>query len=195
MTSKKLFPPQQAVLDHGILDLGFSSVLSLPTGSGKTTLAEMAMERALACGEKVAYLTPLKALAEEKIPIWSDRWKEIKVGIFTGDYTSSSTPIPYREAQILICTYEKLDAILRNWQRHFGWLAELGLAVVDEFHLLTDASRGPRLEGTISGEHGIGIIKRDFVSRELTEYEIGLMHKIKLQFDPNNILNPNSGLP
>ncbi len=52
-----------------------------------------------------------------------------------------------------------------------------------------------RLEGTISGEHGIGIIKRDFVSRELTEYEIGLMHKIKLQFDPNNILNPNSGLP
>jgi helicase len=60
----KLFPPQQAVLDHGIIHLGFSAVISLPTGTGKTTLAEMAMDRALAKGERVAYLTPLKSIAE-----------------------------------------------------------------------------------------------------------------------------------
>jgi len=146
----KLFPPQQTVLDHGIIDLGFSAVLSLPTGTGKTTLAEMAMDRALECGERVAYLTPLKALAEEKINAWSRRWQDHKVGIFTGDYESSSTPVPYRDAEVLICTYERLDGILRNWQRHLNWLSNIGLVVIDELHLLMDPGRGPRLEGTIS---------------------------------------------
>lgn len=137
-------------MEQGILDLGFSSVLSLATGSGKTTLAEMAMERALARGERVAYLTPLKALAEEKLVAWKDRWSSRKVGIFTGDYESSAAPVPYRDAEVLVCTYERLDGVLRHWQRHLGWLAQLGLVVVDEFHLLADPGRGPRLEGAIS---------------------------------------------
>lgn len=52
-----------------------------------------------------------------------------------------------------------------------------------------------RLDGTISGEHGIGILKRDHVSKELGDNELDLMRKIKLQFDPNLILNPNKGIP
>ena len=52
-----------------------------------------------------------------------------------------------------------------------------------------------RLEGTLSGEHGIGLIKRDYVDKELGETEIDLMQRIKLQFDPNQILNPNKVLP
>lgn len=150
MMYSTLFPPQQEVLNHGILDLGFSSVLSLSTGSGKTTLAEMGMDRALNNGERVVYLTPLKALAEEKITAWHNRWPGRKVGIFTGDYEASKVPVPYREADVLICTYERLDAVLRYWQRHLDWLSRLGLVVVDEFHLLMDPSRGPRLEGAIS---------------------------------------------
>jgi helicase len=150
MIQTTLFPPQQEVLNHGILDLGFSSVLSLSTGAGKTTLAEMGMDRALIRGERVAYLTPLKALAEEKITSWRDRWPGRKVGIFTGDYEASAVPVPYRDAEVLICTYERFDGILRYWQRHLSWLSQLGLVVVDEFHLLMDPSRGPRLEGALS---------------------------------------------
>ena len=52
-----------------------------------------------------------------------------------------------------------------------------------------------RLDGTLSGEHGIGLVKRDYVDKELGMNEIELMRKIKLQFDPNHILNPNKGLP
>lgn len=52
-----------------------------------------------------------------------------------------------------------------------------------------------QLEGTLSGEHGIGLIKRDYVAKELGTIEIELMRKIKSQFDPNQILNPNKGLP
>lgn len=149
-TLHSLYPPQQDVLDHAIPDLGFSSVLSLPTGAGKTKLAEIAMDRALSSGERVAYLTPLKALAEEQVASWGSRWPEHKVGIFTGDYEASRVPVPYRDAEVLICTYERLDGILRHWQRHLAWLSKLGLVVVDEFHLLMDPSRGARLEGTIS---------------------------------------------
>lgn len=51
------------------------------------------------------------------------------------------------------------------------------------------------LDGTISGEHGIGLSKRDFVNKEIGTNELSLMHLIKQQFDPNNILNPNKSLP
>jgi len=46
------------------------------------------------------------------------------------------------------------------------------------------------LDGTLSGEHGIGITKAPFLSLELDETSIELMVKIKTLFDPNNILNP-----
>ncbi len=52
-----------------------------------------------------------------------------------------------------------------------------------------------KLDGTISGEHGIGLVKRDFVGEELGNNELALMHAIKQQFDPHNILNPNKSLP
>jgi D-lactate dehydrogenase len=51
------------------------------------------------------------------------------------------------------------------------------------------------LGGTLSGEHGIGLEKRDFVEREIDPVTLGLMVDIKKQFDPNNILNPGKGLP
>ena len=46
------------------------------------------------------------------------------------------------------------------------------------------------LDGTLSGEHGIGVTKAPFLSLELDETSIELMVKIKTLFDPNNILNP-----
>ncbi len=52
-----------------------------------------------------------------------------------------------------------------------------------------------RLDGTLSGEHGVGLSKRDFVARELTPEALELMHGIKYQFDPNGILNPGKALP
>lgn len=52
-----------------------------------------------------------------------------------------------------------------------------------------------RLEGSLSGEHGIGISKRDFLARELDAASLKLMWGIKKLFDPNNILNPGKVLP
>jgi len=51
------------------------------------------------------------------------------------------------------------------------------------------------LGGSLSGEHGIGWVKREFVDRELDASSLRLMAAIKRQFDPDNILNPGVGHP
>ncbi len=51
------------------------------------------------------------------------------------------------------------------------------------------------LGGTLSGEHGVGLEKRDFVARELDPVALALMRGIKRQFDPRGILNPGKMLP
>ncbi len=52
-----------------------------------------------------------------------------------------------------------------------------------------------KLNGTLSGEHGVGISKRDFIGRELDANSLELMRNIKKQFDPNGILNPDKIFP
>ncbi len=52
-----------------------------------------------------------------------------------------------------------------------------------------------RLKGTISGEHGIGILKADYIDMELSQEALSVMAKIKKLFDPNNILNPGKIFP
>jgi FAD/FMN-containing dehydrogenase len=51
------------------------------------------------------------------------------------------------------------------------------------------------LEGSISGEHGIGFSKAPFVPLELSAEEIALMKRVKAAFDPHGILNPGKIFP
>jgi glycolate dehydrogenase FAD-linked subunit len=52
-----------------------------------------------------------------------------------------------------------------------------------------------RLEGSISGEHGIGFAKAKYLNIELSSAEIALMKRVKRAFDPNGILNPGKIFP
>ena len=51
------------------------------------------------------------------------------------------------------------------------------------------------LEGSISGEHGIGVTKAPYLGLELSGDEISLMKRLKTAFDPNGILNPGKIFP
>ena len=71
---------------------------------------------------------------------------------------------------------------------------------VDEIARAHDAERVlfagvVALEGSISGEHGIGFSKAPFVPLELSADEIALMKRVKHAFDPNGILNPGKIFP
>jgi FAD/FMN-containing dehydrogenase len=46
------------------------------------------------------------------------------------------------------------------------------------------------LRGSISAEHGVGLLKKEFLRFSRTEAEIELMRGIKAQFDPDGIFNP-----
>jgi glycolate oxidase len=49
-------------------------------------------------------------------------------------------------------------------------------------------------EGTLSGEHGIGVLKRDFLPESLDPGAVALMHRVKQALDPDNLLNPGKVL-
>lgn len=51
------------------------------------------------------------------------------------------------------------------------------------------------LEGSLSGEHGVGLEKRDYIDQEVDAPTLELMRAVKRSFDPNNILNPGKSLP
>jgi len=52
-----------------------------------------------------------------------------------------------------------------------------------------------RLGGTISGEHGIGLVQKDYIDIAFNKVQIDLQKGIKRLFDPNNIMNPGNIFP
>jgi glycolate oxidase len=64
------------------------------------------------------------------------------------------------------------------------WEKNIDKAITDIFELTVS------LGGTISGEHGIGYSQKKYLPIALSQAELELMKKIKLIFDPQNILNP-----
>jgi glycolate oxidase len=71
--------------------------------------------------------------------------------------------------------------------------AEMMKRVEQAAHAIFDAAL--ELGGTISGEHGIGLLKTNYVSKAIEPVALSMMQLIKKQFDPNNIMNPGKKLP
>lgn len=136
----ELYPPQQEALP--LVMEGHNVVLSVPTASGKTLVAYLAILDAALRGKKSLYIVPLRALASEK---WEGlqpfRDLGVRVGISTGDLDQASSHLANYD--IVICTSEKADSLLRHGA---SWLNDVEIVVADEIHLINDYSRGPTLE-------------------------------------------------
>ena len=145
---KELYPPQQKALPAALS--GKNIMLTIPTASGKSLVAHLTIAHRLKNDlkmQKAIYVVPLKALATEKY----NELKEIsdvvglKVGIAIGDRSGESNSVD--DSDILVCTSEKLDSLLRSRPE---LISRIGIVVSDEFHLLHDHGRGPTLEVLIS---------------------------------------------
>ncbi|MBR9680105.1 MAG: DEAD/DEAH box helicase, partial [Candidatus Altiarchaeota archaeon] len=129
----------------GALEKNF--LLASGTGSGKTLVAYLAAVKKILEGKKVIYVVPLRALAFEKHaelnkmfgPAHSGGFKTV---LSVGDYDSSDPWLT--DYDIIICTYEKLDSLLRHRP---SWLESVGLVIVDEIHEL---SRRPVVETLVT---------------------------------------------
>jgi helicase len=139
-----LYPPQAAAVEAGVTR-GESLVASVPTASGKTLVAELAMLSSVARGGKALYIVPLRALASEKKAEF-ERWEALgfDVGVSTGNYDADGEWLASRD--IVVATSEKVDSLVRNGA---AWIDDLTCVVADEVHLVDDAGRGPTLEVTL----------------------------------------------
>lgn len=74
--------------------------------------------------------------------------------------------------------------IIRGSLNDYQWNEELPIAIKEIFELVVD------LGGTISGEHGIGLVQKRYMPIAFPEIQLDLMRNIKKVFDPKSILNP-----
>ena len=116
------------------LESGNGGVLvSAPTSSGKTIVAEYAIFRALRAGAKVLYTTPLKALSNQKYHDFVRAYGEGTVGLVTGENTINDV------APVVVMTTE----ILRNLiYEDPARLDLVRYVVLDEVHYIDDFPRG-----------------------------------------------------
>lgn len=70
-----------------------------------------------------------------------------------------------------------------------SWKTEVPKGIIEIFELTVT------LKGTLSGEHGIGYVQKNFMPIAFSNMELQLMRGIKKVFDPNNILNPGKIFP
>ena len=115
------------------VDAGRSVLVAAPTSSGKTVVAEHAIDRALAAGRRAFYTAPIKALSNQKFRDLVRRLGDGRVGLMTGDQVVSP------DAPVVVMTTE----VLRN-MLYAGSMAtlDLGWVVLDEVHFLEDPYRG-----------------------------------------------------
>lgn len=166
------WPSQRRGIER--LEQGNSFVLCTPTGSGKTTVAEIAILQRLfspnppgtiQLAPLVMYLVPKRALAAEVeakllrtiAPLSKERI--VITGLYGGiDWGPTDAWLTSDDRTVLICTYEKAEALIRFLGPLF--LARLSLVVLDEAHMVqfdgkdqelrTSESRPLRLESLIA---------------------------------------------
>ncbi|MEY2552460.1 MAG: ATP-dependent helicase HelY, partial [Ilumatobacteraceae bacterium] len=122
------------------LDEGQSVLVAAPTGSGKTVVAEYAIDAAVAEGHRAFYTAPIKALSNQKYHDLAARLGPHNVGLLTGDNTING------DAPVVVMTTEVLRNMIYARSRA---LDRLAVVVLDEVHFLQDTYRGPVWEEVI----------------------------------------------
>jgi len=141
---ENLHPPQIEAIAPALS--GRNLLLATPTASGKSLVAYLAiLNRLRTAGEgaRAFYIVPLKALASEKVDDLRELCSKVdmSVGLAVGDREGETGSID--DADIVVCTSEKLDSLLRNRPT---FAEKVEIVVADEFHLIDEPSRGPTLE-------------------------------------------------
>lgn len=126
------------------IENGLNVLVPAPTGCGKTAVAFYVTSKNMAEGKKTFYTAPLKALSNQKIREFQDKFGKHNVGILTGDIKINP------DAPILIMTTEIYTNMLigerLKTSSGASQLENLGSVIFDEMHYLNDYERGKAWE-------------------------------------------------
>jgi replicative superfamily II helicase len=140
---------QRAVLP-ALLDGDDNVVVSAPTASGKTALAELAICKVLDAGGTALFLAPLRALTNEKESEW-ERFEQLGYSVYVVTGERDLDPRRAERADVLVMTPEKADSATRKHDSpRYGFIADVDLCVIDEVQLLDAGTRGAVLEVTVA---------------------------------------------
>jgi glycolate oxidase len=146
---------------------------------------------------------------EERLAFWAGRKAAFPaVGRISPDYLCMDGTIPRKALPLVLSRMTEMS-------RHYG------LGVANVFHagdgnlhplILYDANRPGELEkaeafgadilklcvevgGVLTGEHGVGVEKRDLMVHQFTETDLAQQQRVKCAFDPEGLLNPGKMFP
>lgn len=137
-----LWPNHLQAIEQGFLVPGTSSVISFPTGAGKTTLSELKAAAALALGGAVIYLAPTHALVAQTKADLEKTFQRVPVreSLLVDDfYAEIDETIAPNNAQIVVMTPERCLALLSLGGAAFGLVR---LVIFDECHLIHPKDTG-----------------------------------------------------
>ena len=142
-----LLPPQRILLDdERIAGHDRNVLLTLPTSTGKTFVAEACMASGLTRRGLCVYVAPYVAIGNQVVASLARRMKDAArvVPMFGG---FKFEPLDFGLGpQIVVATPERFDA----WLRAGEHLDRLRTVVFDEIHILENGHRGARVEGMVS---------------------------------------------
>ncbi|WP_123536006.1 DEAD/DEAH box helicase [Halosimplex salinum] len=144
------FNAMQCGVLPALLDSEENVVVSAPTASGKTALAEVAICEAIEADGTALFLAPLRALTNEKESEW-ERFEDLGYSVYVVTGERDLNPRRAERADILVMTPEKADSATRKHDSpRYSFITDVDCCVIDEVHLLDSEKRGSVLEVTVS---------------------------------------------
>ena len=115
------------------IENNYSVVVSAPTGSGKTLIADYIIEKHKNDNKRIIYTAPIKALSNQKYKDFAKEYGEDKIGLLTGDFVINP------HAKILIMTTEVYRNMVVSKDSE---VENIAYVIFDEIHYINDIERG-----------------------------------------------------